>query len=502
MHQHTQAVWEKEIRRQRKEYFKANSNGVKHAEELKTAKEALRAAEASLEREKERSRAREQEAFAARYQIVGVQEQLEAALERVKLAEQERDAFKTLAKNEEVARIAAEGCIPLPPAEGSDDEFASPRKERPSLSAADVVSSAASEEEIEELARRVEWERQRADRAQEHVEFLTAECELRCCPCAKSLRRRSILSPRRARPQTVEVVDAGDLAILSERAAPLPEEKATVIRHREEPREEGPVREESVPEPKQREKRRSTIFCPQEGIFRTVSQEEAAALGQVAEEEAPEEETPAKQEPREEETTEQSGPAAPTPNSLYARTPSADPPTFALLAQERTSLMSLLNAPHNAQGESDTHDLPAIPTMQALPEERLRHSAPDAPEEESTTPRASPAANHARPHTTASFYTVTTKTTVPIGEKRRKPSHPAYHTQRPPSRADEVSFDANNPAMTPTMTREQALAQIRERRGRARSAAQGVATPRRQMVEGVERRDVSAPTGRATRSRT
>ena len=497
MHQHTQLVWEKEIRRQRKEYFKANSSGVKYAEELKTTKDALRTAESSLAAEKERSRAREQEAFAARYQIVGVQEQLEAALEKVKLVEQERDAFKTLAKNEEVARIAAEGCIPLPPPETDDDEFASPKKEKASLGVADVVSSAASEEEIDELTRQVEWERQRADRAQEHVEFLMAECELRCCPCAKSHRRRSMLSPRRLRPQTVELVDAGDLAILSQKASPPPKEKTSVAQQREEPREEEPRSEERVLKPKKKSGRRSTIFCPQEGIFRTVSQEEAEALGQL-----PEEETPTKPEPEVEETGEQPAPSAPTPNpSMYARTPSADPPTFALLAQERTSLMSLLNAPHNTQRESDAHDLPVIPTMQA-PEDRLRHSAP---EEESTTPRGtSPAANPARPHTAASFYTVTTTTTIPITDKKRKPSNQTYHRgpPRPPSRADEASFDANNPAMTPTMTREQALAQIRERRGRARSAAQGAATPRRQMVEGIERRDMSAPTGRAAKART
>lgn len=496
MHQHTQLVWEKEIRRQRKEYFKANSSGVKYAEELKTAKDALRTAEANLAAEKERSRAREQEAFAARYQIVGVQEQLEAALEKVKLVEQERDAFKTLAKNEEVARIAAEGCIPLPPPE-DDDEFASPKKTT-SVGVADVVSSAASEQEIEELTRMVEWERQRADRAQEHVEFLMAECELRCCPCAKSHRRRSILSPRRMRPQTVELVDAGDLAILSKKAAPLEEAKGSVSGQQAGPQKAELRPEEHAPKPKKKSGRRSTIFCPEEGTFRTVSQEEAEALGQVPEEE----ETSTRQEPEEEETADQSTPPAPTPNpSMYARSPSVDPPNFALLAHERTSLMSLLDAPHNVQRESEAHDLPVIPTMQE-PEDRLRHSAP---EEESTTPdNTSPAANAARPHTAASFYTVTTTTTVPITDNKRKPSNPAYYRGPPraPSRADEASFDANNPAMTPTMTREQALAQIRERRGRARSAAQGAATPRRQMVEGIERRDVSAPTGRMAKART
>ncbi|PHH84405.1 hypothetical protein CDD83_1994 [Cordyceps sp. RAO-2017] len=127
-HAHTQALWEKEIRRARKENFKTQSTIVKLQEELKTARSAVRILEETVEREKERSRVRENEAFAARYQLVGAQEQLDDALERVKVAEQERDAFKTAAKNEEVARIAAEGRLPLPKPRDPGDEFASPRK--------------------------------------------------------------------------------------------------------------------------------------------------------------------------------------------------------------------------------------------------------------------------------------------------------------------------------------------------------------------------------------
>ncbi len=68
-----------------------------------------------LDAERSRGKAREQEAFAARYSAVGLQEKLDQALERIKVLEQERDAFKSLAKSEEdVARIAAEGMLPLP----------------------------------------------------------------------------------------------------------------------------------------------------------------------------------------------------------------------------------------------------------------------------------------------------------------------------------------------------------------------------------------------------
>jgi hypothetical protein len=107
-----------------------------------------------------------------------------------------------------------------------------------------------------------------------------------------------------------------------------------------------------------------------------------------------------------------------------------------------------------------------------------------------------------RPHTAAAFYTSTTK--VPLKDETEDPSlaQRILAAQRTPSRKamseEEPSFDATNPALTPTMTREQALAQIRERRGRARSAAAqgGAVTPRNQVGEGLERRDVSAPAGR------
>jgi len=189
-HAHTQALWEKEIRRARKETFKAQSALVKLQEELKSCRVAQKSAEEELEREKERSKAREQEAFTARYSLVGLQEQLDQALERVKLLEQERDAFKTLAKNEEdVARIAAEGKLPLP-VETEEEEEPMPKPASQnrafSLTVANITSSAATEMEIEELTRLWQWEKHRADRAMEHVEFLETECRLKCCSAAKA----------------------------------------------------------------------------------------------------------------------------------------------------------------------------------------------------------------------------------------------------------------------------------------------------------------------------
>ncbi|KAM0441672.1 hypothetical protein ACHAQK_005138 [Fusarium lateritium] len=522
-HAHTQALWEKEIRRARKETFKTQSSIVKLQEELKSARTSAKMIDENLKREKERSKVREQEAFEARYQIVGVQEQLDQALERIKLVEQERDAYKTAAKNEEVARIAAEGRIPLP-SQDADDEFASPQKDkrrasrdpRVSLSAMDIISSEASEAEIEELAIQLQWERQRADRAHEMVEFLQAECHLRCCACSKSTRRASVEAPRQKRRSSIGLEGPNDKLLKLDRMAREEEKRATTPPRIQEPvfeprpkihadaEVEAEVetkteseREQYLEEPLQRgmpksrkELRRSTIFCPKEGIFRTVSEQEAEIF--EAQRKAEEAETAERavvdeiaiEEPVETETfagfntdMEHRPSEYEHNHRRYARTPSVEPPAFAMLAQERASLASLLDAPHNG---CHTAPIPSIPTM------------PDVSEDVLASPET-------RPHTTNAFYTVTTTTTVPILDDKARNSASFNERLRTPSQnSTGTTFDLSNPALTPTMTREQALAKIRERRGRARSMAQGTLTPSRRMVEGVERRDMSAPTGKVT----
>ncbi|KAK3370860.1 hypothetical protein B0T24DRAFT_667651 [Lasiosphaeria ovina] len=602
-HAHTQALWEKEIRRARKETFKAQSSLVKMQEELKSCRTAQKAAEEEFDREKERSKAREQEAFSARYSLVGLQEQLDQALERIKMVEQERDAFKMLANNEEdVARIAAEGRIPLPPSEpgsegGEDDDLASPNQ-RPRVSSASIVdikSSATSEAEVEELSRLWQWEKQRADRALDLVEFLEVECKMKCCPAAQSFSRSGRLSltsngPRRNRASPLKIADAGDLVILRETYAPAASGVAIEAAAPSPKRSKTEMLREEREQP-----RRSTIFIPAEGIFRTVSQFEAETTLKTS--------SPTTAASPKTMTTiakiavDPSSPSAGPPSSdpatpssdanppVYARTPSIEPPDFAMLAHQRTSLLSLLDAPHQQASRpmlfnipttpgpgldtetrdssagvqpDDDDDASVTPMQQQLPTAAHRAPAPPASEEEeqayddqeqyqhaghrsepsrtATRARAPPAAAIARPHTAAACYAIATTTTkVPLRNENKDPNLAArlMKLQRTPSRAggaagDTPSFDVNNPALTPTMTREQALAQIRERRGRARSVAAGpgagsassstssvrgsqsatilpAVTPRRQLVDGAaaaaalandQRRDVSAPAKR------
>lgn len=445
--------------------------------------------------------------------------------------EQERDAFKTLAKTEEIARIAAEGMLPLPTSneQEEDDEFASPRKtgsREPSLSLVDIKSSAASEAEIDELTRLWQWEKQRADRATDQVEYLEAECQLRACSCMKKRPRSSmaLLSPKRQkRGEPAPLADPSDRMILSEKAK-IPPPLATPAH--------------SIPQPakpqkkiQHKEGRRATIFLPDLGTFQTVSVEEAEAVDNTRPREAVSDLPAASHSVVEDEDRPMMDASAhveqPQGSERYVRTPSAEPPSFARLGPGSGSLTSLLDA-QQQHGESvdisthatSTSSYLAAREVNKVTVAKTRNEGLGQPQARRTPLQAqdpnvemvpSPASHFktsfdSRPHTTTSFYqTATTTTTVPLREENGDLSmaKKLLALQRTPVRGRVASddgaptWDVNNPALTPTMTREQALAKIRERRGRAKSGA--AVTPRKGMMRGIERRDLSAPAGRKGR---
>ncbi|PHH64641.1 hypothetical protein CDD80_1111 [Ophiocordyceps camponoti-rufipedis] len=89
-HAHTQSLWEKEIRRARKENFKSQSTIVKLQEELKSSRAATKSAQEALAHEKARLSDAEESSFALRYQLVGAGEQLDEARARIRLLERQR----------------------------------------------------------------------------------------------------------------------------------------------------------------------------------------------------------------------------------------------------------------------------------------------------------------------------------------------------------------------------------------------------------------------------
>ncbi|RDA83814.1 hypothetical protein CP532_4602 [Ophiocordyceps camponoti-leonardi (nom. inval.)] len=448
-HAHTQALWEKEIRRARKENFKCQSAMVKLQEELKSARSTTKSLEEAVEAERCRVQAREEEAFSTRYQLVGTQEKLDEALCRIKLVEQERDAFKLASHHEQLARVAAEGRIPLPRVVASgggddDDEFASPVKKKKTSrrSSSSLLlpasSSAVGEAEREELLLRREWERHRADRALELVDFLEVECRLGCCSASSSstssssVARKSKLVSRQTQTQTQ-------------------------TRH-EEIHQVKEEQQEEKRRKRQQPGRRSTIFCPVEGIFRTVTDH--------GDDDDDREEGEGGEEEEEEKHQRHEGDQVEPDTRMYARTPSVEPPAFAL---QRSSLESLLEAPQQSA------------LIRCVP---------------STDPIR-------RPHTSTAISSTTTTTTTKIPLRDERPSSSLLLLgPRTPSSSSSfannnnviATFDRANPALTPTMTREQALATIRERRGRVRSAAAAAAAAATPKRMGTDRRHMSAPT--------
>ena len=211
------SVYEKEVKRARKEAFKVSSEHVMLQEELKTARNRYTLMREEVDVQKRKLAEKEEEAFAAQYRLVGAQEELHVLAQRMKLVEQERDALRTSLKEEEIARIAAEGRIPLPPSTPSD-EFASPRKsglrtpvytrETVDKDNADPFGPDRYDARLEELQRDLATERRRHIDTQGLIRFMKLECQLHACSC------------RRAEQQGANYVFDESLPIPERRAPP------------------------------------------------------------------------------------------------------------------------------------------------------------------------------------------------------------------------------------------------------------------------------------------
>lgn len=186
-HAHSQTLYEKEVRRARKEAFKASSATVKLQEELKTARNRFTLMREEAEAQRRKAEGRDQAVFSAEYLNVGLQEEIEKVKQQLKAAEDERDALRTSLKKEEVARIAAEGKIPLPVSK-EQDEFSSPKKsaQRPHRESLKENEDPMAAEEFDEeagLREQLGIERRVRQRAEAQIDFMKMECQFRCCSC-------------------------------------------------------------------------------------------------------------------------------------------------------------------------------------------------------------------------------------------------------------------------------------------------------------------------------
>lgn len=434
------AIYEKELRKARKEAFKSSSAVLKLQEELKSTRNTLRVTQSGFDLEMQKVQRKEQERFEMEYQIVPVQEELIKLQQRLQVVEEEKEALKTHLKEEEVARVAAEGMIALPASQDQDDDLLnSPTKRSPSKRAPSPLSDdkeniqAVTKKSSESRRMAEELEREKAKRAQAEdlVDFMRMECMFRCCGCKTASRlghefavsldaelaagimkiregMENVLAPVVGLSETDEMDFAPDGAVQGEHATAM-----EVV----ETSPEAMV-EDCVPV--------DAVHCHEEMDRSATFTAESPIPARSPDDQLHEEEEVA----------------------LKAESP-------ILTGADKTA------------------------ATVTLPLEPLPPSTPLNEHDQQSTP-------FRHPH---SIRTVTTTTTVPM--------HFTPITHKLPPVFDPEDAENLPPTegpITPSFDRAAALAAIEWRRGRAKSIANGHVTPRKQMLEGVkERRDISAP---------
>jgi len=375
---------------------------------------------------------------------------------RLKVVESERDTLKTSLQEEEVARIAAEGRLALPG--GEDDEFDSPKKTTAKARGKRATRYSDKEnlmpvqtEEIHSLQQELDEERllrKRAEqmrmRAQEQIEFMKMECQFECCSCriaeqtsSRYVHDLSVTIPtEQARQSVVEPTLSPDSGVGDEMEDILsetfqPESASTPPR----PTTSGTDAEPGADLDAEVGMGTVISFSPTTGTFRSVPSPVKAAA--VVQDDEPELDTEAMK---------------------------AD-------MSYHTAIESDL--------QDDSPSNPQEPSAEAEEEEPVPIAA-------DLLPPATPVHREIR--------TVTTTTTIPI---HFSPYTPSANPPTPSTVAQLQTYrsaeDIENWPAPDTIDKRAALEKIRERRNRARSVTMGLATPRRQMVAGIGRRDISAP---------
>jgi len=225
---HERTIFEKEIRKARKEAFRAGSTLVKLQEELKHAKSEAKALKDEVAAEREAKDTAKQEAFERAYALAGLTEELEVLKGKLRSMEASNHS-NTLEvraheiRKEDFGRLslaegdlaflttprrpkrAAAGSVrsPAPELENNDAEATPPKRQRLSECtttagddqvAAETSSSESYNEVIGDLQDELELERRRRSEAEEMVHFMNIECQFERCSCriAESQGRRYV----------------------------------------------------------------------------------------------------------------------------------------------------------------------------------------------------------------------------------------------------------------------------------------------------------------------
>jgi hypothetical protein len=220
---HERSIFEKEIRKARKEAFRAGSTLVKLQEELKHSKSESKALKDEVAAERESKDKARQEAFERAYALAGLTEELEMLKGKLRSMQAANKTKKEM-QRENFGRVsliegdltflatprrpkrAAVGSVKSPVSEIEEDEVVEatpPKRQRLSEctttadieeTASDISPSDANLEVLEEMRDELEQERRRRIEAEDMVHFLNIECQFQRCSCriAESQGRRYI----------------------------------------------------------------------------------------------------------------------------------------------------------------------------------------------------------------------------------------------------------------------------------------------------------------------
>ncbi|KAJ5099923.1 hypothetical protein N7532_006924 [Penicillium argentinense] len=214
---HERSIFEKEIRKARKEAFRAGSTLVKLQEELKNAKSEAKSLREEVAAERECKDKAKQEAFERAYALAGLTEELEVLKGKLRSMEASNHSNSLEVRAHEIRKEdfgrlslaegdlaflatprrpkrAAVGSVKSPASELEtiDAEATPPKRQRLSectTTAGDYQgsneqsSSELAREAMEDLQDELELEKRRRIEAEEMVHFMNIECQFERCSC-------------------------------------------------------------------------------------------------------------------------------------------------------------------------------------------------------------------------------------------------------------------------------------------------------------------------------
>ncbi|OJJ74277.1 hypothetical protein ASPBRDRAFT_52421 [Aspergillus brasiliensis CBS 101740] len=236
---HERSIFEKEIRKARKEAFRAGSVLVKTQEELKHARNEAKAHKDEAQAERAAKEQAKQEAFERAYAIAGLTEEMEVLKEQLRAAEANNHSQKLEAqaqqKKNDIGRMSlTEGDLnllmtptPRRPKRSAEDlanppqahvaaspvKDTPPKRQRlsdvtPRKEAPEIITLDVHDDQVAELEETLRRERQLRADAEEMLEFLRLECHFKRCTCRLE-EQKSI--PHTHEPQSVDTTKKDEI---------------------------------------------------------------------------------------------------------------------------------------------------------------------------------------------------------------------------------------------------------------------------------------------------